>query len=893
MINWKYFRLIVGTGFFFILPLSLVTEKLEIDSKVVVQQTTKYSDRSLPENLEIKAQRLYQKATQQFQNGELETALETLQQVLDIRKQQGDRFNISSTLYGIATIYKQLQEYQQALEYYQQALEIRQQLGDKDRIAATLHNIGTVYHHLSQYPQALVSLNQALVMRRQLKDSAAISRTLNEIAVVYDIQSQYLKALEFYQEALEIAQQEKDSVNINAILSNMGLVYSQLGQYEKAIDFYQQVLKTNPPTKGIILNNIGAVYRRLKEFPKALKFYQQALAINQENQDRLAIATTLDNIGVIYREQGKYSQALESHQQALDIREKLGDREGQAATLHNIGIVYRESGSYPEALQFLTQTLIFDKQLGNRDGKRITLGNIGKLLEKDWPELAIIFYKQSVNVTEDIRYDLKVLPAEQQQSYIESVAEIYRSLADLLLQQKRAIEAHQILDLLKVQEIFEYIGSLEYDKYKSTEVPLLEQEKKFWQKYNQFIDEVGQDWDKNQNISSEKLVNIQNLIDSQEVTKIVSELKKNASSQKLNFEILAFLQSELKKHKQENTVVLYPLILEDRIELILVSANSLPLHRTVLVKQKEFNQALLELRMGLTNRRKAQNRNQSDYRVMEAGLKLYNWLIKPIESHLKITGAKTIIYAPDGQLRYIPLAALYDGQNWLVERFKINNITAASLMDLTPRKNINPQILAGALNEGSYNFKVVETEFNFAGLPFAGVEVENLETIFPETNKLLGNAFTREAIESNMDSYNIVHFATHAAFVNGHPEESFILFGDGTRASLREVENWNLKDVELVVLSACQTGLGKKLGNGAEILGFGYQMQVAGAAASLATLWRVDDQGTHEFMNDFYAALKNGLSKAEAVQKAQISLINSEFDHPYYWAPFILIGNGF
>ena len=902
MINWKYLRLIIGTGFLFVLSSSPVLEKIQIDSKLVAEVKVKDGDRLTPEDLATQGQQLYEKATQEFQNGELETALKTFQQLLDIRHQQGDRLNISSTLYSMATIYKQVHQYQQALEYYQQALEIRQELGDRDRIAATIHNIGTVYYHLSQYPQALTSLEQALEMRQQLGDRAGIGRTLNEIAVVYDTQGKYPKALEFYQEALEVARQEKDNVNIDAILSNIGLVYSRLGQYEQAIDFYQQVLKTNSPTKGTILNNIGAVYRRLKEFPKALEFYQQALVIHQQNQDRISIATTLDNIGVIYREQGKYSQALEYHHQALVIREELGHREGKAATLHNIGIVHRESDRHPEALQFLTHTLVIDKQLGNRNGERITLANIGKLLtQKNQPELAIIFYKQSINITEDIRQELKVLPAEQQESYIESVAEIYRALADLLLQQKRAIEAHQILDLLKVQEIFEYMGSLESDADESardeyTEAPLLEQEQIFWQKYTQLMDEVGKTDEQNQNISPEKLVNIQNFIHSEEVTKIVSELNKNAQSQKLSSRMLLWIQSELEEHKEENTVVLYPILLEDRLELILVSANSPPVHRTVLVNQKEFNRAVLEFRVRLTNRNMVLsqgNEDRSDQQVRDAGLKLYNWLIKPIESHLKLTQAKTIVYAPDGQLRYIPLAGLYDGKKWLVERFKINNITAASLMDLSPRKDINPLILAGALTEGNYDFKVGQKQFQFAALPFAGVEVEKVATMFPETNKLLGNAFTKEAMELNMDSYNIIHFATHSAFVTGQPEESFILFGDGERASLREVENWNLKGVELVVLSACQTGVGKELGNGVEILGFGYQMQQAGAAASLATLWRVDDQGTHEFMNDFYTALKNGASKAEAMQKAQISMINSEYGHPYYWAPFILIGNGF
>ncbi|NEO53337.1 MAG: CHAT domain-containing protein [Okeania sp. SIO3B5] len=819
MRNWKYFRLIIGTGFFLILCPFLITEKIHIHSKAIAQQTTKYSDRLTKENLEIEAQQLDDQATQQFQNGELEAAIETWQQVLEIRNQQGDR--------------------------------------------------------------------------------AAISRTLNEIAIIYDTQGKYSQSLEFYQEALKIAKQEKDSANINAILSKMGLVYSQLGQYEEAINFYQQVLKTNPPTKATILNNIGAIYRRLKEFPKALEFYQQALAIHRQNQDRLGIATTLDNIGVIYREQGKNSQALESHQEALVIREELGDKEGQAATLHHIGIVHRESDQYPDALQFLTHTLIIDRQLGNQDGERITLANIGKLLERqNHPKLAIIFYKKSVNITEAIRKDLKVLPVEQQESYIESVAEIYRTLADLLLQEKRVIEAHQILDLLKAQEMFEYMGNSSANEDQYTEIPLLELEKQFWKMYTQLMNEAGTNQVENRNISPEKLLSINNFIDSEEVAKIVSELEKNAHSQKITSDLLLSLRYELQEHQEKNTVVLYPLLLEDRLELILVSANSDVVHRTVSVTKEEFSQAILKLRVRLTNRNKALsssrgNNNQPDQRVIEAGAKLYNWLIKPIEPHLTIINAKTIIYAPDGPLRYVPLAALYDGEKWLVEKFNINNITTASLMDLTPKIEINPLVLAGALTEGIYNFQIGQKNFDFEGLPFAGVEVEKLATMFPQTNKLLGNAFTKKAMVSQMDNYNIVHFATHAAFVNGHPEESFILFGDGNRASLLDVKDWDLRNVELVVLSACQTGVGKQLKNGIEILGFAYQIQEAGASATLATLWRVDDQGTHEFMNDFYAALKNGASRSEAVQKAQITMINSEFNHPYYWAPFILVGNGF
>lgn len=738
-----------------------------------------------------------------------------------------------------------------------------------------------------QFKMAIEKFKGALEIYNKQSDRFGIIRTLNKIAAVYDAQGKHLKALEFYQQALEKNQEEKSSENTSAILNNIGLAYSHLGWYEKAIDFYQQTLNENHPEPAIILNKIGRIYSHLKEFPKALEFYQQALEINRKNQDNIGIAKTLDNIGVVYREQGKYSEALKYHQEALAIQEKIGDHYNNSDTLHHIGRVHRESDKHSESLSFLTNTLIIERQLGDQEGERITLADIGKLLErKNQDELAIIFYKQSVNITEDIRKDLQKLPVEEQNLYVESIATIYRNLAALLLEKKRALEAHQILDLLHIQETFEYTGNLKTDEYEYSEIPLLESEQIFWKKYSELIDEVVKSYSQNPNNLQEKLAKIQGFLDSEEVKSIVLELEKNARSQKLGSDIALWLQSELKENNLQDTVILYPLLLEDRLELILMTADSPPFHRTVLVNKKEFNQTILQLRMQLTNR------NQSDKRVKEAGLKLYNWLIKPMEAQLKITQAKKILYAPDGKLRYIPLAAIHDGKKWLGERFQINNITAASLMELEPREKFEPIILAGALNEGSYNFKVGQRLFEFESLPFAGVEVEEIQNVFPQTNKLLGNAFTKEAIEAKFDSYNIIHFATHSAFLSGHPEESFILFGDGDRATLRDVEDWNLKDVELIVFSACQTALGKELGNGEEILGFGYKIQEAGATASIATLWRVDDQGTQEFMNDFYRALKNGESKVAAVQKAQISMINSEYSHPYYWAPFILIGNG-
>ncbi|MEO1621669.1 MAG: CHAT domain-containing protein, partial [Cyanobacteria bacterium J06632_3] len=350
---------------------------------------------------------------------------------------------------------------------------------------------------------------------------------------------------------------------------------------------------------------------------------------------------------------------------------------------------------------------------------------------------------------------------------------------------------------------------------------------------------------------------------------------------------------------------------DDRLEIIVMLPGSPPLRRTVEgLTSNELNATILNLRQALDN----PNSNP-----LPAAQRLYNWLIRPLETDLAQAGVDSLIYAPDGQLRYVPLAALHDGDSWLVENYHINNITAESLSEFDDAPDANPRILAGAFTDMSitYPVEIDGNTVSFSGLPFAGVELNNLEATQTDITPFRDNAFTLNAVKGIMNEYEILHFATHAAFVNSNPEDSFILFGNGDRPNLRDIGNWNLSNVDLVVLSACETGL-DGFGNGAEILGMGYQFQLAGAGAVMASLWAVSDRGTQDLMGRFYQHLGNK-PKAEALQQAQRDLINSNnadlendprggivpvnisadlpeslrgLRHPYYWAPFILIGNG-
>jgi CHAT domain-containing protein len=795
--------------------------------------------------------------------------------------------------------------------------------------------MGRIYAWKGEYSTALKLYQQSLSIRQQINDKAGTSSTLNSIGTIYRKISSYSQALEFYQQSLNISTEIGDRAIIGSVLTNIAIVYTSLGQHSQAMELYQQALAIRRELKdrsgeANTLHNIGWAYIEQSNYSKALEFYQQALAIRRAIGERGSIARTLNNIGSVYQKQGKYVQALEVLKESLSIFQELAETLWIGDNLDTIGSAYKGLNQFDRALDSYQQALAIIKEVGDRRIECLILSNIGEVLAKqNQPEMAIVFYKLSVNVTESIRSDLHSLPAEQQRSYTTTVADTYRRLADLLLQQDRVLEAQQVLDLLKIQEIEDYLHSVRGNEQTAQGIPLTPQEQQIRNRHNEILNreiQLGRKLAELEKIpvanrtpqQQQEIANLRQMqqemrgrfnefINSPEIVALIQQLS-NARAQTVNLAQLNIIRGDILQPLEKKAVLIQPLILENRLELVITTAESPPFRRTVTVKKPDLNQAILQFRIALEN-------PKSDARI--PAKKLYDLLIEPLEKDLTEAQAKSIIYAPDGQLRYIPLAALYDGKQWLGQRFAINNITAMSLTKFTG-ETVKPRILAGAFAAGRYNFERGTTRFAFSGLQFAGLEVENLAAMVPGTTKLIDREFNRAMIP-RLPDYTIIHWATHAMFVTGQPEDSFILLGNGDLITMPDIKSLNLLNVDLVVLSACQTGIGGKLGNGEEILGFGYQIQETGAKAAIASLWKVDDGGTQALMVAFYTALLSGNNKAEALQKAQIALITgddsvlgrsgnlsilaqtrsglkpsvvSRLHHPYYWAPFILIGNG-
>jgi len=407
--------------------------------------------------------------------------------------------------------------------------------------------------------------------------------------------------------------------------------------------------------ESIRLNNEGQELQQKGQYREALEKLQKALLIVRAIRERQGEGAILNNIGLVYNSLGQYPKALEFYQQALTIRKQVGDRAGKGITLNNIGLIYDSLGQYPKALEFFQQALAIAKQIGNRSVEGKTLNNIGFLLEaQKQPALAIVFLKRSVSTYEAIREELRTLPNAQQQSYTDTVASTYRRLADVLLQQDRVLEAQQVLDLLKVQELEGYLRNVRGDGKK---LEYLHPEDEILQQYGELQKtaiEIGRELTalrkldvKNslnatqkqrltQLVDLERQINRQfnAFIESKVVQDLVKQLSAAASKQNLNLEDLNALRDDL---RQLDAVLIYPLILDDRLELVITTPNAPPLRRTVKnLKREELNRVIAEYRSAL---------EKPGSNAQALAQQLYTWLIKPLEADLQQAKPKTNLCA--------------------------------------------------------------------------------------------------------------------------------------------------------------------------------------------------------------------------------------------------------
>lgn len=333
--------------------------------------------------------------------------------------------------------------------------------------------------------------------------------------------------------------------------------------------------------------------------------------------------------------------------------------------------------------------------------------------------------------------------------------------------------------------------------------------------------------------------------------------------------------------------VIYPIILSDRLEVITSLPGKPLIHYSTAVSQTEVESILAEFRISLSPVVSRKKR-------LEISEKVYDWLIRPTEKELATSGVKTLVFVLDGAFRNIPMSALYNGEQYLVEKYAIALTPGLQLLEPKSLGEINLKALTAGLSESRQGF---------SALPAVEFELNQIQSQLP-AQVLLNQDFTRNRIQAKLERGNfpVVHLATHGQF-SSKAEETFILTWDGkinvkelsellssSQSGSQHRSSKQRTPIELLVFSACETAAG----DNRAALGLAGIAVRSGARSTIATLWAVKDEATALFMVEFYRILssKPGISKAEALRQTQLILLqNRQYQHPFYWAPFVLVGN--
>jgi CHAT domain-containing protein/Tfp pilus assembly protein PilF len=802
--------------------------------------------------------------------------------------------------------------------------------------------LATAHTNLGELDQALEIYQQTLQLYQEQDDRHSQVLVLRALAEIYTKLGKYQEAIDSTQDALSLCEdvcRDGGYRQVKAdVLNTMGLIFAKLGDPAQALVHYESALSIvkdvgNIQGEAATLNNIGNVQGDLGDDQKALEYYNLALSVAQKLSDRRREAATLNNIGFVYSQQQQYSQGLETYQKALPMWQALGDRSGEASTLTNIGVAYAQLGDLEKALDSYNQALPLRQAVRDRRGEATTLYRLAQL-ERDRGNTAeaLTRIKGAIDILESLRTN--VHSEELRTSFFASVQEQYEFYIDLLMQLHQQqpdvgydAQALHASERTRARALLEVLAESGTDIHQGINPQELRDQERSLQQQVAAL--------------AQQQVNLLNGTHTEEQAEAI-ETELQTLFQKLDL-----VQGELRIHSpnyaaltqpqpltleeiqkqvlDKDTLLLEYSLGEKRSYLWAVTRDSMTSYE--LPPKAEIESAVGEFRRVITSPRQRTNLAA----IAPAMTNLSQKVLAPVAEKL---GNKRLVVVGDGALQYIPFSALSTSADYkplIIDREVVTLPSASTLAVLrshiekpeTPPKTIaliadpvfakdderwqdvietpgtlaasraDPLLLASARNMG--------LAIPPARLPGTEKEAEAILSLVPESEQMQAFGFDANrqiATSRDLDRYRLLHFATHGFLNSTHPELSGLVLslldrqGNPQDGFLRLHDVYNLKlSADLVVLSACQTGLGKDI-RGEGVIGLTRGFMYAGVPRLVVSLWSVDDQGTAALMSAFYRKmLQDRLTPSAALRQAQIELWqNPEWQSPYYWSAFALQG---
>lgn len=855
------------------------------------------------------ATRQVQQGVERYQVGDYSAAIEQWQAALSTYQAVGDAESTAIVLENLARAYQSLGQTDAEIRYWQQANRIYQQLNNRLQVGRMLTEQAQVYSRLGQYRNAITLLcspnpgqpcddGSAIQIAQETNDRSGEAAALGSLGDAYRLRGEYQPAIQYLQAGLEISQSLDKPAYLISTYNSLGNAYLSLAQvnyrraqsseqiedYREAEAFRQQGLAHDAEalryfTRGIDVaqshnDRLGQVRLRLSSVPAAYRTegksagdralqqvldHWQNLSSSQEKVYAAIDLARLLRLAPGAEAVSAFAQCDETInpqaelllEQAVTIAQQINNRRAESFALGELGHIYECQANYDRALTLTRQAQwAADQDLQARDSLYLwqwQAGRIFKAKEQEKPDLAIQAYEEAIATLNTIQDDILVASREIRFDFRDTVEPIYRELVELRLtqeqpsvvitestdRQRNLYRALDTLDALKLAELQNYFGN----DCVLTAVT---------------TDEVNlADTDPQAAVFSTVILD--------DRAAVIMSFRSDQQSLQQQFEWI--------KDDNDNFV-----------------------SRDALIEEiNQYRRSLERVRDAIPGATLAGYRPEQAQRI-------YNWIIRPFVPLLDNQGITTLVFVQDGIFRSVPMAALYDGNQFLIERYAIATTPSLTLTDFQPIGRQELRVLALGLTESA----TVDGR-RFPELAYVDAEIAAIKTTLPDSLGLLNQEFTRDRLQQQLDTdtFPIIHIATHGQF-SAEAENAFLVTGYDPRSSTQKLTINDLDDiirqisarspVDLLVLSACQTAAG----DDRAALGLAGIAAQAGARSVLASLWSVNDPATTQLVTQFYQNLASTTTtKAEALRSAQLSLLQSSgrTAHPAFWSAFILIGN--
>ncbi len=865
----------------------------------------------------------------------LQRAVERYERSLVLWRGLGDASRVAATLQRLGEVYQELKALDEAQVSFERTLSLLEVLGEPDREAEALNGLGFVHFERRENSKAEELFREALELARSSGNRLAEAAALNSLAMLRQRQGQLSETLELFDQALEhwraLGNAKKEALTLN----NLGSLHSRLQATELARSYFEQSLQLaqrigDRRQEAVTLNNLGVLFYRTRQHQRAMDCFERVVALWEELEDPLRMVQAINNIGFIYRQRGDASVAQNAYRRALELARQMENRDVEAIALHNLGGLLDAQGDPIAALDFYAEArehfdkLTLQRQITILRGMARALRNNGDL------EAAQERIEAALNIARALRS--KIADRSLRTAYFSTQHHLFEQYIDLLMERHQSDpgNSYETLAFEASQEarargFLDLLSEAKVDAHRAADATSLAEERTLQERINA-------------NDHRHRA-----LIDAGAST---GELAGLVQEQRELLLLLDRVRTRIRLSRPQSIAWTEPLRL-DEIRGRIVDRETLLLHYE-LAAERSFLWAVTsgsvrvfelpgEDEIEPIAADAARFLAQSHQRAFQGSARraaalLSRTILAPVE---ELLGRKRLVIVGEGALEYVPFAALptpstlgAERPTLLVARHEIVRLPAASILAALRRKTDPPlprrgwvAVLADPVFRaddprvrGDRNPRerasvpVARDADEAAGLddfdrlPASRTESEMILRWIPPGKAFLALGFQASratVIGGELRGYPIIHFATHGVVDPSQPELSGIVLslvdehGQRQDGFLRAHEIYNLDlPVELIVVSACQTALGKEL-DGEGLVGLTQAFMYAGAKRLLVSLWRISDQATAELMGHFYREmLVEGCGPAQALRRAQLALLREErWQAPYYWAGFVLLGD--